>query len=198
MRTLLILLGIIFVGCSPEIRVYHQVDKCNPAAQYQTFQWGKIDSAAWRLNPLYLNELNDRRIKQAVNDLLIAKGYVPSQDSSDLMLRYDIRVDEQSMLLPDPYGYLYGDYWMIPRDNLFRYREATLILDVWRRRNGRLIWRGWAVAAIEVVFGDGKDPEIVIRSAVAKILDSFPAHVGSANAGASVATGKNVVNGNER
>ena len=198
MRTLLILLGVIFVGCSPEIRVYHQVNKSNPSAQYHTFQWGKIDSAAWRLNPLYLNELNDRRIKQAVNDLLIAKGYVPSQDSSDLMLRYDIRVDEQSMLLPDPYGYLYGDYWMIPRDNLFRYREATLILDVRRRRNGRLIWRGWAVAAIEVVFGDGKDPEIVIRSAVAKILDSFPAHAGSANAGASVATGKSVVNGNER
>jgi len=186
MRILLALIGINFVGCSPQIRVYHQADTGSPVAQYQAFQWGKADSTAWHLNSLYFNDLNDRRIKQSVNDLLIAKGYVLSQCPIDLILRYDIRVDEQSMLLPDPYGYLYGDYWMVPRDNLFRYREVTLIIDVWQSLTKKLIWRGWAVAAIEVVFDGQKDPEVVIRSAVAKILDALPAHVSQRDTAMSV------------
>lgn len=188
MRMTLAILGIFFIGCSPQIRVYHDVDKSLPVSQYHTFRWAKADSAAWNLNPLYFNQLNDCRIKQAVNDLLTAKGYLLGADTSDLTLRYDIRIDEQSMLLPDPYGYLYGDYWMTPRDNLFRYREATLILDVWQAQASRLIWRGWAVAVIEVVFDDGKNPDVVIRSAVAKILDSFPAYRGPDEAITPVAT----------
>jgi hypothetical protein len=184
----------IAVGCSPAIRVYHEIDKSSPVDQYHTFQWAKTDSAAWKSNPLYFNELNDRRIKQAVNDLLTAKGYLPGSDISDLTLRYNIRVDEQSILLPDPYGYLYGDYWMMPRDNLFRYREATLILDVWNSQTRKLIWRGWAVAAVEVVFEQEKNPEVIIRSAVTKILDAFPAHATPSGGARSIATGDRAEN----
>lgn len=176
MRTALAILAMMFIGCSPEIRVYHEVDKSNPVNQYNTFQWAKADTLVREINSLYFNQLNDGRIKQAVNDLLIAKGYQFGQDTVDLTLRYDIRVEELSVLLPDPYGYMYGDYWMMPRDNLFRYREATLIIDVWHSVSKKLIWRGWAVAAIEVVFDDGKKPEVVIRSVAAKILDAFPSH----------------------
>lgn len=176
MRTTLAILAMMLIGCSPEIRVYHEVEKSNPVNQYNTFQWAKADSLVWTINSLYFNQLNDGRIKQAVNDLLIAKGYLLGRDTADLTLRYDIRVQELSVLLPDPYGYMYGDYWMMPRDNLFRYREATLIIDVWHSVSRKLIWRGWAVAAIEVVFDDGKKPEVVIRSVAAKILDAFPSH----------------------
>lgn len=176
MRTALAILAVTLMGCSPEIRVYHEVDKSNPVNQYKTFQWAKADSLLWKMNPLYFNELNDGRIKQAFHDLMIAKGYLPVSDTADLTLRYDIHVEELSVLLPDPYGYMYGDYWMMPRDNLFRYREATLIIDVWHSKNRKLIWRGWAVAAIEVVFDDGKKPETVIRSVAAKILDALPSY----------------------
>lgn len=193
MRITLAVLGIFFIGCSPAIRVYHEVDKDCSVGQYQTFGWAERDTAAWHSHPVYFNELNDRCITQAVNDLLMAKGYLPGQAGSELVMRYDIRIAEQSMLLPDPYGYMYGDYWMMPRDNLFRYREATLILDAWHRPTRKLIWRGWAVAAIEVVFDETRDPEVVIRSAVAKILDAFPPYMGSPEASGSVATGGPIV-----
>lgn len=100
------------------------------------------------------------------------------------------------MLLPDPYGYLYGDYWMVPRDNLFRYREVTLIIDVWQSLTKKLIWRGWAVAAIEVVFDGQKDPQVVIRSAVAKILDALPAHVSQRDTAMSVSVSGYIQKGN--
>ncbi|GGN07047.1 hypothetical protein GCM10010967_48100 [Dyadobacter beijingensis] len=51
------------------------VEKSNPVNQYNTFQWAKADSLIWKMNPLYFNQLNDGRIKWAVNDLLMAKGY---------------------------------------------------------------------------------------------------------------------------
>lgn len=110
MRTALAILAMMFIGCSPEIRVYHEVEKSNPVNQYNTFQWAKADSLAWKMNSLYFNHLNDERIKQAINDLLMAKGYRFGQDTADLTLRYDIRVEELSVLLPDPYGYMYSDY----------------------------------------------------------------------------------------
>ncbi|OJV21753.1 MAG: hypothetical protein BGO21_24570 [Dyadobacter sp. 50-39] len=87
-------------------------------------------------------------------------------------------------------------YWMVPRDNLFRYREVTLIIDVWQSLTKKLIWRGWVVAAIEVVFDGQKDPEVVIRSAVAKILDALPAHVSQRDTAMSVSVSGYIQKGN--
>lgn len=173
MRSISMIICAIMLGCSPEIRVYHEVDPRYTASEHRSVRWAKTDSSRSEKNPLYFNESNDRLIKSAVNDLLAAKGYVLT-DSAGLILRYDIRVDDRSVLLPDPYGYMYGDYWMVPRDNIFRYREATLVIDVWSAGNRKLVWRGWAVAAIEAVFNQERNSETIIRSAVAKILDQFP------------------------
>ena len=66
-----------------------------------------------------------------------------------------------------------------------------MVIDVWHSRSRKLIWRGWAVAAIEVVFDEGKKPEVVIRSVAAKILDAFPSY---AELGDSVARKDRVEN----
>ncbi|TDE08153.1 DUF4136 domain-containing protein [Dyadobacter psychrotolerans] len=174
MKKLCTVLLIGLYGCSPAIRAYFDYDKEDNIRNYKTFTWEEASQTEKNGNPLYYSELNDKRIRAAANDLMQAKGYVRSEQNPDLTLHYHIVMEERSMLAPDPYGYMYGDYFMRPRSDLFSYREGTLIIDFMRTKKQNLVWRGWAVAAMEVVLYDTKDTDILIRSAVAKIFQNFP------------------------
>lgn len=174
MKQLVYLLSILAASCSPVIRTYSEYDKDVNVAQFRTYCWSKPMLADMERYPLYYNEINNKRIKAAVNDLLAVRGYILSDSSAELTLNYSIAVEDRSVFLPDPYGYMYWDYYMRPRPDFFNYREATLAFDVLESSNRRLIWRGWAVAVLEVVINESSDVDVAIRSATAKILKDFP------------------------
>ena len=174
MKKLAISIVIFLGGCSPTIRTYFDYDKEDNIHSYGTFKWEAESPTEIRSNPLYYSELNDKRIKAAANDILKVKGYVLTEQNPDLTLHYHIVVEERSVLSPDPYGYMYGDYFMRPRSDVFTYREGTLILDFMNATSKTLVWRGWAVAAMEVVFYDTTDTDALIRSAVTKIFQNLP------------------------
>jgi hypothetical protein len=54
-------------------------------------------------------------------------------------MKYHIIVEDRAVLEPDPYGYLYWDSFMRPRDNVFNFREGTLILDFTSSESKELI-----------------------------------------------------------
>ncbi|WAC13325.1 DUF4136 domain-containing protein [Dyadobacter pollutisoli] len=173
MKRLVYLLAIFAMACSPEIRIYSDYDKEFDVAQFRTYHWSKpLADQEWY--PLYYNEMTDKRIRSAVNDLLAVRGYVLTDSSAELTLDYTITVEERSVFLPDPYGYMYWDYYMRSRPDVFNYREATLALEVSNASDGHLLWRGWAVGVLEVVVYESGDVEVAIRSALAKILKDFP------------------------
>lgn len=177
MKKLIFLLAGISAACSPEIRAYTDYDRDYDVAQFQTYCWANPHLTELEGYPLYYNELNDKRIKRAVDDLMAVRGYVRTDSSTELTLNYKISIEERSVFAPDPYGYMYGDYFMRPRQDIFKYREGTLVLNIVNSANQDLIWRGWAVGALEVMIYEGKDVDIVIKSAVAKILQNFPVSV---------------------
>ncbi|MCF2494088.1 DUF4136 domain-containing protein [Dyadobacter chenhuakuii] len=173
MKKLVYLLAILATACSPEIRTYSDYDKEFDVSQFRTYSWSKPLADQERY-PLYYNEMTGKRITSAVNDLLAVRGYVLTDSSAELTLDYTITVEERSVFLPDPYGYMYWDNYMRSRSEVFNYREATLALDVLDSKDGRLLWRGWAVGILEVVVYESSDVEVAIRSAIAKILKDFP------------------------
>lgn len=174
MKRLVYLLAILATACSPEIRTYSDYDKEFDVAQFRTYNWSKPLRADQERYPFYYNEMTDKRIRSAVDDLLTVRGYVLTDSSAELTLDYTITVEERSVFLPDPYGYMYWDYYMRSRPDVFNYREATLALDVLKASDGHLLWRGWAVGVLEVVVYESRDVEVAIRSAIAKILKDFP------------------------
>ncbi|CAG5017888.1 hypothetical protein DYBT9275_05867 [Dyadobacter sp. CECT 9275] len=174
MDRLVYLLVILATACSPEIQTYSAYDKNINVAQFQTYQWSKPVQTDGERYPFYYNEINEKRIKAAVNDLLAVRGYVLTDSSAELRLDYTITVEDRSVFLPDPYGYMYWGHYMRPRPDIFNYREATLAIDVLDSSNGHLLWRGWAVGALEVVIYEGSDIDVVIKSAIAKIFKDFP------------------------
>ncbi|MEO5603847.1 MAG: DUF4136 domain-containing protein [Cyclobacteriaceae bacterium] len=173
MKRLLIISALaILAECSPQIRVFSDYDPDYDVWTYKTFDWGQTVNIEAGKNPLHYNELNDKRIKEAVRQQMTSRGYELTSDNPDLILHYHIIVDNQSVITTEPYGYRYSPYWMRTQTNVYSYREGTLILDLMDKKTNNLIWRGWAVSAIDEV-----DPEKVddlIKTAISRIFKKFP------------------------
>jgi hypothetical protein len=160
------------VGCSPQISVYSDIDPDYDLWTYKTFDWGRKVNIEEGKNPLHYNELNDKRIKAAVQHELNVRGFELSSSNPDLIFHYHIIIDDQSVVTTEPFGYRYGPYWTRMHTDIYSYREGTLILDLMDRKTNNLVWRGWAKSAI-----DNIDPEKVdelIKEAVGKIFKKFP------------------------
>jgi hypothetical protein len=163
-------------GCSPELRVFSDTDPDYDLRTYKTFDWGeKVNIEAGR-NPLQYNELNDKRIKNAVMAQMRTRGYVLSDQQPDLILHYHIIINDKSLVAPEPFGYRYGPYWMRLGTDVYYYREGTLILDLNDRNTHNLVWRGWVTADVDEIKPD--QVEKVIKRAIEKIFRKVPARSG--------------------
>ncbi|HEU5290442.1 MAG TPA: DUF4136 domain-containing protein [Cyclobacteriaceae bacterium] len=173
MIRLLVLLIALYglISCSStQMSVHSDIDPDYDLWTYKTFNWGrKIDIEAGR-NPLYYNELNDKRIKAAVNQELTARGYSFTESDPELIVHYHIIVDDRSVVRTEPYGYNYGPYWTTMKSNIYAYHEGTLIIDLMDKKSNNLIWRGWAVSVIDEV----EEVDDLIKIAVGKIFKKFP------------------------
>jgi hypothetical protein len=168
---------LILAGCSPQIQVHSDFDPDYDLWTYRTFGLGpKVDIEKGK-NPLHYNELNDKRIKNAVAHELTARGYVMKEEQPDLVLHYHIIVDDQSVIATEPYGYLYGPFWMRMDTHIYSYREGTLILDLMDSETNHLVWRGWAVSPVDRSYTSAELDKLV-KKAVARIFRKFPARSG--------------------
>lgn len=158
------------IGCSPALRVYSDYDRDFDVRKYQSYQWAEKTNIEGHNNPLFYNELNDKRIKKTTDVQFNLKGLVITQAGPEVILHYHIIVDNKSSLIPEPYGY-YGPYWMRPGGNVVQYQEGTLILDFMDAKTNTLAWRGWAVSVID---DDGQLREETLTKAIVKILEQFP------------------------
>lgn len=166
------LFAALFAACSPQISVFSDQDPEYDLSTYETFHWGEDPEIEEGKNPLHYNELNDKRIKTAVQAEMSARGHRFQAESRELILHYHIIVDNQSVVTTEPLGYRYGPYWTRMNTNIYSYREGTLIIDVMDGQTQNLIWRGWAVMEVS-----GIDPEKIdglIKTTVAKIFTKYP------------------------
>jgi hypothetical protein len=172
-KTLLGSLLLFMVACSPEIQVHTDFDPDYDLWTFKTFDWGQKVNIEEGKNPFHYNELNDKRIKSAVQEQLTSRGYQLTEAHPDLILHYHIIVNDKSILVTEPYGYNYSSYWRRMETNIYSYREGTLILDLMDSKTNNLIWRGWAISLLNSSY---KPDEIekLIKTVVARIFKKFP------------------------
>ena len=173
MRYLLILLATLAVGCSERITVHTDYDPDYDLWIYKTFDWGQKVNIEEGRNPLHYNELNDKRIKSAVQKQLSRRGYKLVAENPDLILHYHIIVKDQSVLITEPFGYSYGPYWTRTNTNIYSYKEGTLILDLMEKKTNHLMWRGWAVTDVKESYSP-KEVEALMEVVVSRIFRRFP------------------------
>lgn len=173
MRYLLVISTLLLAGCSQQITVHTDYDPDYDLWTYTSFDWGQKVNIEEGKNPLHYNELNDKRIKMAVQEQLSNRGYKYAVESPDLILHYHIIVKDQSTVITEPFGYSYGPYWNRMNTNVYTYKEGTLILDLMDRKTNNLIWRGWAVTDVKELYSP-KEVEDIINKVVSKIFKDFP------------------------
>lgn len=161
------------LSCNPAMHVYSDYDKDADIADYKTYSWlTKEEIEAKGINPLYYNELNDKRIKTAVYDQMKKKGFMYKNDMQPLEMHYHIIVEDKTFLATEPLGYIYGPAWQMKKTQVYPYQQGTLIIDLMDTRNKTLVWRGWATGAIEDEAT--RHPDEAIQKAVEKIFKRFP------------------------
>lgn len=158
-------------GCGTSSQVFTDYDKTAHITEYSTFGWSTPLSIEARNNPLYYNELNDKRIKNAIAVQLESHNYKYAEDP-DLEIHYHIIIEDKTVMRTDPYGYYYGPYWMRSEVSVYEYHEGTLIIDLMDAKTDNLIWRGWMTNFLK-----DRDPEKMeesINQAVRMIFEKYP------------------------
>ncbi len=173
MRTssVLVLVGILvgIVGCS-SMTIRTDYDQDTNFARYRTFDWlpkpGPRAPGRQILNPFMVE-----RIKTAIENELIAKGYVKNTEGKPNFM-IAIHAGAKDKVNVTDYGYVYGPRgrWGHRHLEVHKYKEGTLILDFVDPQLKQLIWRGWAVGALE----SPDQVEEQITETVKKILEEFP------------------------
>ena len=171
MKKILLMLGVVVSACSNLITVRTDYDRDVDISKFSSFNWLSGQNIEERNNPLYYNELSDKRIKRSVTDQLKSKGYLLDEGGASLIVHYHIVIEDKTAIRTDPYGYFYGPYWMRNQTDVYQYQEGTLIIDVMDAKNKALLWRGWAISALS---SNQEMTEELIQSAVNKIFVSFP------------------------
>lgn len=169
----LIVLGSLITGCSNRLSVHTDTDPDYDLWSYKTFDWGRKVNIEDPDNPIYYNELNDKRIKTAVLKEMTERGYFISEDNPDLLVHYHIIVEDQSTIIPDRFDYMYGPYWTGMNGNLYTYKLGTLIIDIMDTDDKHLIWRGWAEAFVDRETTP-RQVNKLIKEAIDKMFKKFP------------------------
>src|SRR2546426_1013388 len=94
-----LLLIAVCISCSSDMHIFIDYDKNFNVTKYESFSWSEIKNIENNRNPIYYNELNDKRIKGAVNEALVKKGYKEMSVEPCFVLHYHIVIDGISIVL---------------------------------------------------------------------------------------------------
>ncbi len=176
-RFLLTLATVVLIsGCS-SVSVQRDYDTSIDFSMLKTYAW-KYATQPKTGNPQIDNDLQDKRIRTAINAILEVKGFAPAEpDRADVLVAYYMeskrRISGDTWVFGFGTGLYDGFGGIGYNTSISDYDEGYLTIDVIGGTSGKTIWRGVGRRATY----EDPDPEKgaeIIHSAVAKILADFP------------------------
>jgi Domain of unknown function (DUF4136) len=175
-RAALVVAGASVVACaSYDIR--HDYDVDARFESYHTYAWipQAADSVRQTATTAQANNaLLDRRVRNAVDAAMAAKGFTRDDTDPDVRVVYHTGLKDKIDV--SDWGYTYsGTYWgWAGRDiDVSTYTEGTLIVDLVNAHTRQLVWRGSATGAIQ----PKRSPEErtqAVNEVVRKIFEEYP------------------------
>lgn len=174
MKKLLSICSIILLlfSCSPQLYVSSDYDKGIDFSAYKTFAWAKEQESPGRANPMFDNELNRKRIKEAIEQEMGVLGLKRFDWAPDLLIDFHITIDEKVDYLVHDY-YPFGfRYWPDYDVSSYTVKKGALIIHLVDSRKEQLVWQGVGSSTLSDV--PPNDAEERIRKAVSSILAQYP------------------------
>ncbi len=159
-------------GCGNAIDVHTNTAPAADFSRYQTFGFGPPEAVSAHYGEAQRTDEAQLRTQALVSEILQSKGYRPAAPP-DLVVRLAAGIRRKAM----PFPLAAPAPGSSPADPWFRENEAdeilegALVVDVYDRASGALLWHGAARAFIDPDHFD----EERLRRGVAAIMNSFPA-----------------------
>lgn len=181
-------------GCA--VGIYSDRDVSTDFTRYKTFAWYH-KSASQLKNNGFNNQIIESNIKNYASAEMKLRGYVVDVDSPDVLLDYDImleeKIDHQEVpVYSHPYNYMYYPtvYGMRGRGRMpgvaymasqvpyvvgyksvdVPYEEGTLVLMAIDRKTNKLVWKGWAQETVT----DEQSYEYELQGNIHKVFKKYP------------------------
>lgn len=170
--TITMMAALLVAACSG----MHVESNLEPGASFdglETYSWTMLAGADGNIQ-MATNPLMRRRLIQAVDDQLAARGYARVDESGDFVVTFYTFSEKQVQweqfdvttrtLYRDP---IYVNSW----------DQGTLVISAVEPNGEKLLWVGWASDALDPSKPDKAEKQM--NQAVTKIMAEFPARAGS-------------------
>ena len=172
-RILIVVLGALAASCS-SIQVSSDFDRQAEFASYKTYAFTK------EAQELPINDLNRRRVIDAISNELAAKGFTKS-DQADVWIDLQVKTQQKQSATttssPGYYGagyrYGWGGGFSTTTINVENYTEGTLFVDMIDASKKQLVWQGRAVGTLDPDATPEKR-EANINYAIKQIFTKYP------------------------
>jgi hypothetical protein len=172
--------AVVLAGCT-SVSTTHDFNESFNFSTLKTFAW-QHDPQPLTGNPKIDNDLNDKRIRDAVENDLLAKGFIKA-DKADAdcwvayFMNYQQRINGSGSTISfglgtGSAGRAGGVGWS-SGGTISDYEEAQLMIDIINPADNEMIWRGQGE---RTAYNSSKPEKITsaVNDAVARILKKFP------------------------
>ncbi len=168
---MMVMAGAMMIACSQALQTSYDYDSSVNLKQFKTFN--VEPESKNEQDPLLGSELNKRRLKDAVVEVMQAKGY-KLDNNPEIVVRFMTDLKERQQVrsnnMYSPYMWWYGGGNNI---STYNYQESRFILNIYQRSSDRMIWQGWASGKVKAP-SKKDDRETMVKNTMADILRTFP------------------------
>lgn len=169
----LLLISLISFGCSNQLYVSSDLDKEIDFNTYKTFAWAKEQEAPGAGgNPMFDNELNRKRIKEAIEKEMEVLGLKRFDWAPDLLIDFHITINQkEAYMVHDNYSFGFR-YWPNYDLNSYSYNKGALVIHLVDSKKEQLVWQGIGSKTLADVPSENAEEQI--QKAVQRILAQYP------------------------
>ena len=174
-----VVLGLLVAGACSQFDVRAARDPSVDVSRFRSWAWlpPALQAPADQTLP---DRYLDRKLREAAERELAAKGYVPTGGDPDFFLNYRLTTNDRSSPQP-PYRYGLGWWGHEEARSRDTYDVGTLLLDAIDARTSSLVWRGSASARLLPHASLEKSARRT-QDVVEHILKEFPPRSGATGA----------------
>lgn len=183
LRSFAVLAFALLLGACSTANVQHDYDGSRDFAGYRSWAWEDPALEYRPDDPRIKSDLTEQRIRQAVAGQLDQRGLRPVQAGAraDVKARAYLIVEDRQREVVTSYGGGWGGawngYWGGPMYNETRnvdYKVATIQVDLFDGRDGKLVWRGSAEQMMNSGLPGPQERSAAIQKTVAQLMASYP------------------------
>ncbi|WP_437882782.1 DUF4136 domain-containing protein [Pseudomonas sp. LRF_L74] len=182
-RLLLIPMLLVLAACQSQ-QIDHDFDATRDFSRYQDWTWQEPAMTYRPDDPRIRSDLTEQRVRSAIAQQLDQHGLRPATSGkpADLKVRAYLIVDDRQEQITSNasagyWGPGWGGYWGGPlatETRTFDYKVATLQIDLFDGKDGKLVWRGSAEQVVNPAPRHPRDRDAQTRAIVARILSQYP------------------------